>query len=187
MSEQHGISISKSTSPEHRNHILKRVKKFLGKKVFLETFLFNYRGRLVSINEDHSLNMIILASDEVFRQIRIDLALVIEIGKLSCKSVSSRNEQGDFTSDDSWQAKRHYITVAESTSPQTQKRINRLAKEFKGEVVIVKTLIYHYVVCINEIHDSYITVHQLIDFDPHFAIEFRIDKNIIYEIVDFPI
>ncbi|MEE6450315.1 hypothetical protein RAH41_07075 [Gottfriedia acidiceleris] len=187
MSEQHGISISKSTSPENRNHILKRAKKLLGKKVFLETFLFNYRGRLVSINEDHSFNVIILASDEVFRQITIDSALVIEIGKLTCKSVSSRNEQGDFSSDKSWEAKRHYITVAESTSPQTQKRINRLAKELKGEVVIVKTLIYHYVVCINEIHDSYITVHQLIDFVPHYTIEFKIDKNIIYEIVDFPI
>jgi hypothetical protein len=187
LAEQNGISIVKSTSPENRSHILKRAKKLLGKKVFLETFLFNYRGRLVSINEDHSLNVIILASDEVFRQIRIDLALVIEIGKLSCKGVSSRNEHGDFTSDESWRAKRHYITVSERTSPQIQKRINRLAKEFKGEVVIVKTLIYHYVVCINDIHDSYITVRQLIDFDPHFAIEFRIDKNIIYEIVDYPI
>ncbi|MFF2875203.1 hypothetical protein ACFVR2_02655 [Gottfriedia sp. NPDC057991] len=187
MSEQNGISISKSTSPENRSYILKRAKKLLGEKVFLETFLFNYRGRLVSINEDHSLNVIILASDELFRQIRIDLGLVIEIGKLSCKSVSSRNEDGDFTSDDLWRAKRHSITVSERTSPQTQKRINRLAKEFKGEVVIVKTLIYHYVVCINNLHDSYITVHQLIDFDPHFAIEFRIDKNIIYDIVNFPI
>ncbi|WP_140381385.1 hypothetical protein [Gottfriedia acidiceleris] len=149
--------------------------------------MFNYRGRLVSINEDHSLNIIILASDEVFRQIRIDLALVIEIGKLSCKSVSSRKEHGDITSDETWRAKRHYITVTERTSPQAQNRINRLAKEFKGEVVIVKTLIYHYVVCISDIQDSFLTVRQLIDFDPHFAIEFRIDKNIIYDIVDYPI
>lgn len=182
LSKENGISIVKSTFPLQRTQVIRAAKKLISKKVFIETLLFNYRGRLISLNEDYSLNVIILASDEVFREIRIDLPLIIEIGELSCKKNTPR--EGYFSNDDSWQVKLNQITVKEKTSSQTQAKINHLVDLFIGQVVIVQTLIYHYVVCILDSDDDFITVRQLIDFDPNYVIEFRIDKNIIYDIVD---
>jgi hypothetical protein len=78
--------------------------------------------------------------------------------------------------------------VFDTTSSKTQKRITQLATQYKGKVVIIKTFIYDYVACIIENNDTdpYITVRQVVDLQPHFVIEFRISKNIIYDIVDYP-
>lgn len=186
MAERNGISIFKGTSPQKRREILQTAHRLIGEKVFIETFLFNYRGRLLSINEDFSLNVLILASDEVFRKIHIDLPLIIEIGKISCKQLTQSDGNNDFSSDEPWSKKRYSITIKDTTSRETQRKIYRKAHMFEGQVVIIKTLLYDYVVCIIDANDSFITVRQLVDFNPQFVIKFRISTEVILDIIDIP-
>lgn len=188
MAERNGISIGKSTTFEKRNQILRHANRLIGKKVFIETYLFNYRGRLLSVNEDCSLNLLILASDDLFREIRIDLALILEIGELMYEATFPIKVNDEFTCDNSMITKINSISVFETTSSKTQKRITQLASQFKGKIVIIKTFLYDFVACIIENNDSdpYITVRQVVDLQPHFVIEYRISKNIIFDIVDYP-
>lgn len=185
MAERNGISIFKSTSPARRKKILQQARRLIGKKVFLETFVFNYRGRLLSINGDSSLNVLILASDEKFRKIRIDLPLIIEIGKLSFEKRTPNGNQ-NFSSKCVRSTKRNSITVSSAASPETQRRIKRIVPKIKGKVVIVRTLLYNYVVNVIDTNDSFITVRQLVDYNPRFAIKFRISNKVILDITDFP-
>ncbi len=183
---ENGISIRKSTTCEKRKRILKKACCFIGKIVFVETFLFNYRGRLLSVNGDRSITLLILAADETFRTIRIDLPLIIEIGPIACKKHTKSDRKQCFSKVRLGAPKRQGITVCAVTPPRIQRKIRWMAPKLKGKVVIVKTLLYNYVVCVLDTNDSYIKVRQLVDFKPRFVIDFRISTDVILDIEEFP-
>lgn len=187
MAQREGISIKQSTSPTMQKAIARFAHRLVGKKIFIETLLFNYRGRLLSINSDRSLSLLLLGSNHTFRTCRIDIGLVLDLGLLSGAGAPYAGGKSNKLlkapiSHSSW----HSITIRRSSSPLSPLEIAQKAKKHQGKVVIVKTDLYDYVVKILSANDTSLLVRQVITVIPKSAKEFRIANAIITGISDYP-
>lgn len=182
-----GIFTCSGNSIEQRRELFRIAQQLIGEIVFVETFIFNYRGRLLSLNNDHSLNIRILAADDVFRVIRIDLSVIIEIAKIpfqgspAITKESFMETEGCCCKDSNWH--NNAITVYETAPIKLRKKVFH---KFKRKIVFIQTLIYNYVGIILDTTDEFITFRQFIDYRPQFSIDFRISTSIILNISDIP-